>query len=480
MSRKYNLNIEEINMLERKNEVGVIGLSVMGANLAMNIADHGFNISVFNRSSEKTDNLKRSYANENMMACYSLTEFVESLSVPRKIILMIEAGNPVDLVIEQLKPFLQAGDIVVDGGNSFFQDTIRREKYLRESGINFVGMGVSGGEEGARRGPAIMPGGSELAWKELEPILQKIAAKDFDGNPCVVHIGPDGAGHYVKMVHNGIEYIDMQLIAETYWLMKNVMGLDNEAMAAQFENWNRGRLNSFLIEITAKILRKKNESGVYVIDTILDSAGNKGTGKWTSIESLNLGTPSFGFVGAVLARYVSAHKERRLAISSQYENGGKTESSQIDFKQLESALYVAKILAYAQGYELLFFAGKEYGWNLNFSQISSLWQGGCIIRAEFLQKIAQVLAESGEDKNLMEMDYFKDILLKESGNLREVVIAAIQAQIPMAAMMSGLVYFDSMKSERLPANLLQAQRDFFGAHTFQTEINGPFMHHQWE
>jgi 6-phosphogluconate dehydrogenase len=467
-------------MSTQGNEIGVIGLSVMGANLAMNIADHGFAISVYNRSREKTDNLKRDYTNNNMTACYSLGEFVDSLSAPRKIILMIEAGNPVDLVIEQLKPLLQPGDIIVDGGNSFFQDTKRREKYLIGSGINFVGMGVSGGEEGARKGPAIMPGGSEMAWNALAPILQKIAAKDFAGNPCVTHIGPDGAGHYVKMVHNGIEYIDMQLIAETYWLMKNVLGLDNESIATQFEIWNQGRLNSFLIEITAKILRKKDTNGGYVLDTILDSAGNKGTGKWTSIESLNLGVPSFGFIGAVLARYASAHKERRLAISSLYSNQEKTTTEQISFEQLESALYVSKILAYAQGYELLFFAGQEYEWNLNFSQISSLWQGGCIIRAEFLQKIAQVFTENKSDKNMIETDYFRSILQSESDNLRKVIIAAIKSQMPMAAMMAGLVYFDSMKSDRLPANLLQAQRDFFGAHTFQTEINGQYFHHQWE
>lgn len=466
-------------MQKQGNEVGVIGLSVMGANLAMNIADHGFSIAVYNRSREKTDNLRRDYPKDNMKACYSLAELVESLSSPRKLILMIEAGNPVDLVLEQLKPLLQSGDIIVDGGNSFFQDTIRREKYLQDSGINFVGMGVSGGEEGARKGPAIMPGGSQMAWEALAPILQTIAARDFSGNPCVAHIGPDGAGHYVKMVHNGIEYIDMQLIAETYWLMKQVMGLDNEAIAAQFELWNKGRLNSFLIEITGKILRKKDETGAFVIDTILDSAGNKGTGKWTSIEALNLGTPSFGFVGAVFARYISAYKERRLAIASQYGNPEPL-MEKIDFMQLESALYVSKILAYAQGYELLFFAGQEYRWELDFAKISSLWQGGCIIRAEFLQKIAQVFANNQTEKNIIETEYFQNILQNEGNNLRKAIIASVGAQIPIPAMMASLVYFDSMKSSRLPANLLQAQRDFFGAHTFQTEINGQFIHHQWE
>ncbi len=467
-------------MPKQKNDIGVIGLSVMGANLAMNIADHGFSISVYNRSREKTDNLLRDYHQDNLTAYYSPNEFVDSLSNPKTIILMIEAGNPVDMVIEQLIPLLNSGDIIVDGGNSFFQDTIRREKYLQEKGINFVGMGVSGGEEGARKGPAIMPGGSQTAWEKLSPILQKIAAKDFTGNPCVAHIGPNGAGHYVKMVHNGIEYIDMQLIAETYWYMKKAMGLDNEQMAAQFEIWNQGRLNSFLIEITAKILRQKDASGNYVLDTILDSAGNKGTGKWTSIESLHLGAPSFGFVGAVLARYVSAQKEHRLAISSLYHNQENSITDQISFDQLESALYVSKILAYAQGYELLSFAGKEYNWNLDFSQISNLWQGGCIIRAKFLQKIAQVFVENKATKNLIETDYFRDILIEEMDNLRKVIIASVKSHLPVTAMMSGLTYFDSMTSDRLPANLLQAQRDFFGAHTYQTEINGEFYHHQWE
>ncbi len=460
-----------------KSNLGVIGLSVMGANLASNVADHNWKVSVFNRTREKTDTLLSQYTGKNMQGCFSLEELVESLESPRKILLMVQAGEAIDEVISQLLPLLSEGDLIIDGGNSFFEDTIRREKQLKETGIMFVGMGVSGGEEGARRGPSIMPGGSIEAWKEIKEIVESIAAKDFQGKPCVSHLGPDGAGHYVKMVHNGIEYIDMQLIAESYWVMKMGLQMQNGEIADQFEKWNEGRLNSFLIEITAKVLRAKYADGAYVIDSILDSAGSKGTGKWTSEEILELGTPGFGMVSAVLARYASAHKKERVFLSKSFKKN-KDEKNSIKLEQLEKALYVSKIFAYAQGYELLMEASNKYGWSLNLKEISRIWEGGCIIRAVFLDELEKAF-EKNKTESILISPVFKKSIEEGIESLRLVATFAIKNSLPIPAILSGVSYFDSMTSEFLSANMIQAQRDFFGAHTFQKEIDGEFFHHDW-
>lgn len=465
-------------MEQNKNAVGVIGLAVMGANLAMNIADNGFRVAAYNRSREKTDELKKQYPNANITAYYDINEFINSLAVPRKIILMVQAGEAVDAVLEQIRPLLNEGDVVVDGGNSFFKDTIRREQMFKAKKLYFVGMGISGGEEGARRGPSLMPGGEKRALEILEPFLTKIAAKDFAGNACVTHVGRDGAGHYVKMIHNGIEYIDMQLIGETYWLMKNVLKLDNEQMAEQFAQWNAGRLNSYLMEITAKVLKEKNTKGEYLLDKILDSAGSKGTGKWTSQEVLDLEIGGAGIVAAVLARNISSQKKNRLKLSEHFL---QTEiKNDLTLEELESALYVSKILAYAQGYEILFSASKKYAWNLQLQEISRIWQGGCIIRAQFLQELEKEFLQNPKLDSLLLAENFMGILKKEVVNLRKVAQSAIVGGLPIPAMLAGISYFDQMTSAKLSANLLQAQRDYFGAHTFQIEIDGPFVHHNWQ
>jgi 6-phosphogluconate dehydrogenase len=461
-----------------KSSIGVIGLSVMGSNLAMNIADHNWVTSIYNRSRGRTEELVSEYGKEKMRPQFSLEEFVASLSIPRKILLMVKDGAPVDEVISQLKPLVSKGDIIIDGGNSFFKETIRREEELKKDGILFVGMGVSGGEEGARKGPAIMPGGSNDAWENIKPIMESIAAKDFKGNACVSHIGENGAGHYVKMVHNGIEYIDMQLIAEIYWIMKNALKMDNEKIASQFETWNKGRLDSFLIEITSKVLRAKYANGSFVIDSILDSAGSKGTGKWTSEEILELGTPGFGMVSAVLARYASAHKEDRILFSKEYQKNNK-QNAKIEISELENALYVSKILAYAQGYDLIREAAKAYGWNLNLKEISRIWEGGCIIRARFLAELEKAFAENPKLKSILISPVFKESVKDGINDVRKVVSVAINLGLPIPAMLSGVSYFDSMTSEIVPANMIQAQRDYFGAHTFQKEIGGEFIHHNW-
>jgi 6-phosphogluconate dehydrogenase len=464
-----------------KNEIGVIGLSVMGANLAMNIAEHGFVTAVYNRSREKTEQLIERYGKQGMTAYFDLEEFVASLATPRRVLLMVQSGAAVDDVIAKLVPLLSAGDMIIDGGNSFFRDTIRREKELKEQDILFVGMGVSGGEEGARRGPALMPGGSLTAWIALEPILRAISAKDFHGGSCVVHIGENGAGHYVKMVHNGIEYIDMQLIAEIYSIMKEGLGMTNEKIADTFEYWNEGRLNSFLIEITAKIMRARDEQGKFVIDTIVDSAGSKGTGKWTGEESLELGVPSFGFIAAVLARYASVYKKKRTVLAETFaEKNIESQGMKISLVDLEKALYTSKILAYAQGYELLSEAAQTYDWQLDLKEISRIWEGGCIIRARFLEELEKAFSEKEAFVSVLLAPVFKEEVRTGIESLRSVALEAMVHAIPLPAMLSGITYFDSMTTSRGNAHVIQAQRDFFGAHTFQKEIDGEFIHHEWE
>lgn len=459
------------------NKVGVIGLSVMGGNIAKNLADHGIATAVYNRSEDKTKNLISNYGeNKGLIPYFDLKEFAKSLEKPRVILLMIQAGEAVDIVADQLKPLLEKGDIIVDGGNSYFKDTIRRGKELGNVGINFVGMGISGGEEGARRGPSIMPGGSKETWKQIENVFSRIAAKDFKGGPCITYIGENGAGHFVKMVHNAIEYIDIQLIAETYWLMKKGLGMTNPEMAEVFNEWNQGRLNSYLIEITAKILETKDEKGEFVLDTILDTAGSKGTGKWASLESLELGVPAMSIASAVFARYISDKKEERLKVAKAY--GINNKITNVTVEDLEKTLYITKILAYAQGYELMKQAAVDYGWDLNFKEISRIWQGGCIIRAQFLEKLTDIFTHNSE--NIILADYFKKDIEQNMLVVRKVAAAAIMAEVPIVEILSTISYFDSLRSPVLPANLIQAQRDFFGAHTYQTKIGGEAKHFEWD
>jgi len=462
-----------------KNNLGVIGLAVMGANLAQNLADHKLKVAIYNRTAVRTEELIKIYGeNKGLAPFYNLKDFIASLEKPSVVLLMVQAGAGTDAVLEEVSALLEKGDIVIDGGNSFFKDTIRREATAKERGLNFVGMGVSGGEEGARRGPAIMPGGSLEAWKKIKPIFSQIAAKDFQGQPCINLIGANGAGHFVKMVHNAIEYVDMQLIAEVYWMMKLGLKLKNEQMAKIFADWNKGRLNSYLIEITAKILKTKDARGQYVLDYILDSAGNKGTGKWTSIESLDLGVPTFSISTAVFARYISAFKKERQKIAKCYPKARPRLKLKVG--QLEKALYAAKILAYAQGYELIHLAGKQYSWNIDLKELSRIWEGGCIIRARFLNNLYQIFKEKPELENILLSRFFREEIKKNIGELREIATQAIKNSLPIPALLSAISYFDCISADHLPANLLQAQRDFFGSHTFQKEIDGEFMHFKWE
>lgn len=467
------------SMNNEKNQIGVVGLAAMGANIAMNFADRGFRTAVFNRSPARTEALIGGYGSgKGLDPTYTTEAFVASLARPRKIILMVEAGEAVDRVIDSLRPLLESGDIVVDGGNSFFRDTIRREASLRESGIEFVGLGVSGGEEGARRGPSLMFGGSMAAWEALSTYLRAIAAKDFSGEPCIARLGEGGAGHYVKMVHNGIEYSDMQLIAEAYSLMKDALRYPNDAIADRFRSWNEGRLESFLIEISGRIFRTKEHDGGYVVDRILDSAGSKGTGKWTAEQSLELGEPSFSLTAAVFARYASAAKERRLRIAEAYPKHAP-ERITFDEEDIERALHAAKLLSYAQGYALLAEASKTYGWDLDFAEISRIWQGGCIIRARFLTDMEQVFRKYPGESDILLSHGVRETLGTDLPALRAIVAEAALAGIAIPGLSSALSYFDSMSSASLPANLIQAQRDLFGAHTFRRTEGGPAEHFDW-
>jgi len=462
-----------------KNQIGVVGLAAMGSNLAMNFADHGFRTAVYNRSPERTEALLSEYGSgKGLDPTYTPESFVSSLETPRKIILMVKAGEATDAVIVQFASLLEPGDILIDGGNSFFRDTMRRSESLWERGIRFVGMGISGGEEGARRGPSMMPGATGDLWNELQPMLEAIAARDFDGNPCVAPIGEGGAGHFVKMVHNGIEYGDMQLIAEAYSVMKGGFGLSNDEIADAFEKWNGGRLESYLIEITAKILRVKEQDGGHIVDRILDTAGSKGTGKWTTDQALELGAPSFSIAAAVFARSASADKPMRIRLSEVFSEPAAVSALTLD--DVESALYVAKLLSYAQGYELLSLAAKEYGWNLDFREISRIWQGGCIIRARFLRELTGMYAEAPDLGHLLLSPFAADAIKGNIAALRKVSAVVVAAGIPAPGLLSSLSYFDIMRTARGSANLIQAQRDYFGAHTFKRELGGPAEHFDWE
>ena len=466
----------------KKHDIGVIGLAVMGKNLALNMADHGFSVAAYNRSESKTRELIDEYSGDKIEGFFSIESFCASLASPRRVFLMVKAGQPVDGAIEQVLPFLEKGDIIIDGGNSYFMDTVRRSKELADKGFMFIGTGVSGGEEGARFGPAIIPGGEREAYDAVAPILTAISAH-VDGDPCCTYIGKDGAGHYVKMVHNGIEYGDMQLICEAYSLLENVLGLSAAELHEVFSDWNSGELDSYLIEITRNILAQTDpETGRPMVDIILDTAGQKGTGKWTGKESLDLGVPAPTITEAVYARYISAMKDERVAAAAAFGDRPKkafTGDKKAFIESVRRALYASKICSYAQGFALMDSAAKANGWTLDYGAIAMIFRGGCIIRARFLHKIKEAFDRKPDLKNLMLDSYFKDILLGYEADWRAVAAAAIEHGLPVPAFMSALSYFDSYRSARLPANLLQAQRDYFGAHTFERTDKPGIYHHQW-
>ena len=490
-------------MSEAVSDIGLVGLAVMGQNLALNVADHGFKISVYNRTTSKTD----AFVTENpdtpggLVGCHTLEDFVKSLKRPRKIIILVKAGGPTDAVINGLVPLLEEGDIIIDGGNAYWHDTIRREKDLTAKGLRFIGSGVSGGEEGARFGPSLMPGGTPEAWEHLKPIWEAVAAKvDAQtgkplegaapgkpvegGVPCTAYIGENGAGHYVKMVHNGIEYGDMQMICEAYDLMRNLLGLSAPEMAEIFKQWDTGILDSFLIEITAEVLAQKDpETGADFVDIVLDTAGQKGTGKWTSISALDMGVPAPTVAEAVFARCISAIKEERLAASKIIAAPAVKFEGDKDalIQAIHDALYCSKICSYAQGFQLMREAQNEFDWKLNFGEIAQIWRGGCIIRAGFLQKITEAFEKDGELANLLLDPYFKKTVTDLEANWRTVVATAVQHGVPVPCFGSALAYFDSYRTASLPQNLLQAQRDFFGAHTYERtdKPRGQFYHIDW-
>ncbi|MDF3093616.1 NADP-dependent phosphogluconate dehydrogenase [Burkholderia semiarida] len=467
-----------------KQAIGVIGLAVMGRNLALNIESRGYAVSVYNRSREKTDELIAEFPGRNLVPTHTLEEFVASLETPRRILMMVKAGEATDATIASLKPLLEKGDVLIDGGNTHFTDTIRRNQELAQSGLHFIGTGVSGGEEGALRGPSIMPGGQRDAYDLVEPILKQIAAKaPSDGEPCVAYMGSDGAGHYVKMVHNGIEYGDMQLIAESYSVLKDVAGLTNDELGAVYTEWNQGELDSYLIEITSKIFGKKDEeTGKHLVDVILDRAAQKGTGKWTSQNALDLGVPLPLITESVFARVLSSLKTERVAASKILSGPAAApfDGDRAAFVEaVRRALYLSKVISYAQGFAQLRTASEEYGWNLDLGTIAKIFRAGCIIRARFLQKITDAYAKDPALANLLLDPYFKDIAANYQTALRDVVVAAVKAGVPVPAFASAVAYFDSYRSERLPANLVQAQRDFFGAHTFERTDKPGSFHANW-
>jgi 6-phosphogluconate dehydrogenase len=465
-------------------DIGLIGLAVMGENLILNMESKGFTVACFNRTVSKVDNFINGRAKgKNIIGCHSIEEFIENLAKPRKIMLMVKAGAPVDAFIDKLLPHLDDGDIIIDGGNSHFPDTIRRTEYVESKGKLYIGTGVSGGEEGALRGPSIMPGGSPAAWEHIKPIFQAIAAKTEDGEPCCDWVGENGAGHFVKMVHNGIEYGDMQMICETYQMMKEGLEMTNSQMHDCFAEWNKGELDSYLIEITRDILGYKDEDGNEVIDLILDTAGQKGTGKWTAIEALNLGQPLTLIGEAVFARCLSALKEERLKASKVLKKRKATFRGNKEklLHDLRQALYASKIVSYAQGYQLMRAAAAEYKWNLNYGGIALMWRGGCIIRSVFLGKIKEAYTKKPKLQNLLLDPFFKRAVKKAQNSWRRVITNAIKLGIPMPAMTSALAFYDGYRHGRLPANLLQAQRDYFGAHTYERvdKPRGEFFHTNW-
>ncbi len=464
-----------------KQQIGVVGMAVMGRNLALNIESRGYTVSVFNRSRDKTEEVIVENPGKKLVPFYTVQEFVESLETPRRILLMVKAGAGTDAAIDSLKPYLEKGDIIIDGGNTFFHDTIRRNRELSAEGFNFIGTGVSGGEEGALKGPSIMPGGQKDAYELVAPILTKIAAVAEDGEPCVTYIGPDGAGHYVKMVHNGIEYGDMQLIAEAYSLLKGGLNLTNDELAQTFTDWNNGELSSYLIDITKDIFTKKDEDGKYLVDVILDEAANKGTGKWTSQSSLDLGEPLSLITESVFARYISSLKEQRVAASKVLSGPQpKLAGDKAEFiEKVRRALYLGKIVSYAQGFSQLRAASDENNWDLNYGEIAKIFRAGCIIRAQFLQKITDAYAENADIANLLLAPYFKQIADDYQQALRDVVAYAVQNGIPVPTFSAAVAYYDSYRAAVLPANLIQAQRDYFGAHTYKRTDKEGVFHTEW-
>ncbi len=470
-------------MTEPRADIALIGLAVMGQNLVMNMNDHGFTVAVYNRTASVTDDfLATSAKGSNVIGTKSVEELVKQLKSPRRIVILVKAGAAVDAVIEQLVPLLSPGDIIVDGGNSHFPDSQRRHDALKQRGLRFIGSGVSGGEEGARRGPSIMPGGDAEAWPYVKDIFQSIAAK-VDGDPCCDWVGSGGSGHYVKMVHNGIEYGDMQLIAESYHLMKEGLGLGADELKSVFDKWNRGRLDSFLIEITRDIMGVKDEDGAPLLDKILDAAGQKGTGKWTSNSALDLGMPVTLIGEAVFARALSALKDERVRASEKIKGPSSSFSGERQrfIDDVENALYASKIVSYAQGYMLLREASKEYGWSLNFGSIALMWRGGCIIRSRFLGDIKKAFDKNPELENLLLDEFFQKAMAEAHEGWRRTVSNAALLGIPTPAMSAALAFFDGYRRARLPANLLQAQRDYFGAHTYERidKPRGEYFHTNW-
>jgi len=466
-------------------DIGLIGLAVMGENLVLNMESKGFHVSVFNRTVSKVDKfIEGRGAGKNIYGAHSLEDFVASLKSPRKVFLMVKAGSAVDDFIDKLIPLLDKGDIIIDGGNTHFPDTTRRTAYVESKGLLYIGTGVSGGEEGALHGPSMMPGGSPAAWPYVKPIFQGICAKVADGTPCCDWVGEGGAGHFVKMVHNGIEYGDIQLICECYQIMKDILGMSNSEMHDVFAEWNKGDLDSYLIEITRDILDKKDEEGKYVLDYILDTAGQKGTGKWTAISALDAGVPLTLIGEAVFARCLSAQKDERVAASSILRGPSPvkfTGDRKAFLEDLRNALFAAKVVSYAQGYTLMRAAAKEYGWNLNYGGIALMWRGGCIIRSVFLGKIKEAFDKNPDIANILLDPYFSEKLAAAQDGWRRVLAAAITSGVPAPTLSSALEYYDGYRTSRLPANLLQAQRDYFGAHTYERtdRPRGEFFHTNW-
>lgn len=466
-------------------DIGLIGLAVMGENLVLNMESKGFHVSVFNRTVEKVDKFMEGRGKgKNIYGARSLEDFVSSLKSPRKVFLMVKAGQAVDDFIDKLIPLLDKGDIIIDGGNTHFPDTTRRTAYVESKGLLYVGTGVSGGEEGALNGPSMMPGGSPAAWPYVKPIFQGICAKVADGTPCCDWVGEGGAGHFVKMVHNGIEYGDIQLICECYQIMKDILGMTNEEMHEVFAEWNKGDLDSYLVEITRDILAKKDEDGKYVLDYILDTAGQKGTGKWTAVAALDAGVPLTLIGEAVFARCLSAQKEERVAASKILQGPSPvkfTGDRKAFLEDLRKALFAAKVVSYAQGYTLMRAAAKEYGWNLNYGGIALMWRGGCIIRSVFLGKIKEAFDKNPDIANILLDPYFCDKLAEAQQGWRNVLGQAIVNGVPAPTLSAALEYYDGYRCGRLPANLLQAQRDYFGAHTYERtdRPRGEFFHTNW-
>ena len=470
--------------MKEKADIGLIGLAVMGENLVLNMESKGYTVAVYNRTVEKVDNFVNGRGKgKNFIRAHSLEELVGSLERPRKVMMLVKAGKPVDDFIEQLIPLLEPGDIIIDGGNSHFPDTVRRTKYVESKGLLYIGTGVSGGEEGALLGPSMMPGGSPEAWPYVKEIFQAVAAKVDDGSPCCDWVGEDGAGHFVKMVHNGIEYGDMQIINEAYHLMKELLGIDAFEQHDVFKKWNEGKLDSYLIEITRDILAYKDEDGSPLVEKILDTAGQKGTGKWTAVTALDLGIPLTLIGESVFSRCLSAQKDLRVKASKIIT--GKKPAFKGDKQQfindMEQAIYGAKIISYAQGYDLMMEAAKEYNWNLNYGGIALMWRGGCIIRSVFLGDIEKAFRNNPKLENLLFDSFFKNAVESAQEGWRRVCATALENGIPVPALTSALCYFDGFRNDRLPANLLQAQRDYFGAHQYERvdKPRGEFFHTDW-